>query len=98
MKKHEPIDGVEGLMSVLDTLLGNRPLTPIPVKIIKSGPVTVVFWEDGTKTIVRCAKDEVLDDYDAFTAALAKKVYGSNTHVKKIIKAVTAEQKKKGEK
>ena len=86
-------EAIEALMS---GIFGNR--IPVPVRIIKSGKVTVVFWDDGSKTIVRCAEDEIPDDYDAFTAALAKRVYGSNTRLKKMIKAVTVEQKKKGEK
>lgn len=86
----------EAMNAFMNDLLGER--VPVPVKIIKSGKVTIVFWADDTKTIVRCAEDEVPDDYDAFTAALAKKVYGSNTHLKKMIKAITVEQKKKGDK
>lgn len=87
----------DALICALNTVFGSHSPAPVPAKILKSGKATIVFWEDGTKTVVRCAKDEIPDDYDAFTAALAKKVYGSNTHVKKMIKAVTAEQKKKGE-
>lgn len=88
----------EAMNAFMNDLLGERVPAPVPVKIIKSGKVTIVFWADDTKTIVRCAEDEVPDDYDAFTAALAKKVYGSNTHLKKMIKAITVEQKKKGDK
>jgi hypothetical protein len=48
-----------------------------PKKIIKSGPCTIVFWNDGTKTMVRRAMDEETDSpYEAFTAALAIKIFG----------------------
>lgn len=55
-----------------------------PKKIIRNGKATIVFWIDGTKTVVKCSDD---DDnfYDAFTAALAKYIFGSNSAVKKIV-------------
>lgn len=66
-----------------------------PKKILKSGPCTIVFWQDGTKTMVRRATDEVDDDYSAFTAALAIKIFGSNSAVKRIVKDKLVEQIKK---
>lgn len=58
----------------------------MPEKIIKSADRTIVFWKDGTKTIVRRSDDTADDLYSAFCAALAKKVYGSNSQVKKILR------------
>ncbi len=58
----------------------------IPKKIIKSGDRTIVFWKDDTKTIVKRSDDAEDDLYSAFCAALAKKVYGSNSQVKKILR------------
>lgn len=58
----------------------------IPKKIIKSGDRTIVFWKDDTKTIVKRSDDTADDLYSAFCAALAKKVYGSNSQVKKILR------------
>ena len=56
-----------------------------PVKIKKDGRVTVVFWEDGTATDVKCGLEEKYDSYTAFCAALAKKVFGSNSALKRVI-------------
>lgn len=58
----------------------------IPKKIIKSGDRTIVFWKDNTKTIVKRSDDTPDDLYSAFTAALAIKIYGSNSQVKKILR------------
>ena len=68
-----------------------------PEKIMKSGRTTVVFWKDGTKTVVRLPIGEQPDDYDAFTAALAKKIFGNNSTVKRIVAetVVAPESKKK---
>lgn len=41
----------------------------------KSG-LTVVIWEDGTKTFVKC-KDEVFDEEKALAMAIAKKAMGN---------------------
>lgn len=57
-----------------------------PKKIIVNGPATIVFWSDGTKTIVKCESDHpYANTYDAFTAALAKKIFGTNSHLKNVI-------------
>lgn len=47
---------------------------------------TVVFWTDGTKTVVKCAEGTPYDEYAAFCIALAKKVYGNNSALKRAIK------------
>lgn len=69
-----------------------------PKQILKSGPCTIVFWEDGTKTMVRRAMDEADDDYSAFTAALAIKIFGSNSAVKRTVKNNLVDQIKKTKK
>lgn len=49
-------------------------------KIVFNGPATVVFWTDGTKTIVRYNDEtETIDDREkAVFAACAKKLLGTN--------------------
>ena len=76
----------------------NRIDATTPKKILKSGRVTVVFWKDGSKTVVRRAEDEPDNEYNAFCAALAKRMYGSNNAIKKIIKTKTEVQKPKDDK
>lgn len=66
----------------------------IPTRILKSGNRTIVFWRDGTKTIVKRAEDEPESDYNAFTAALGIKCFGSNSALKRIVERT--EMQKKG--
>ena len=66
----------------------------VPKRIIKNGPAMVVFWKDGTKTIVKRKKGEPDNVYHAFTAALAKKIFGSNSKVNSIVGSVIDETKK----
>lgn len=56
-------------------------------RIIHNDPATIVFWADGTKTVVKCMDGEKYDRYAGFCAALAKKVYGSTSQAKKIAKS-----------
>lgn len=65
----------------------------LPERIWRFERATVVFWKDGDKTTVRKASDEEENEYLAFCAALAKKIFGSNNAVKKI--AASVEVKKK---
>lgn len=71
---------------------------PTVERIIYSGSETVVIWKDKTKTIVSCGKGEVFDEFDGFTAALAKKIYGSSSAVKREIRAKRQEDKARAEK
>lgn len=69
-----------------------------PSRILKSGDVMVVFWEDGDKTVVKRAPDEPESDYAAFTAALGIKIFGSNSALKRVVGRVETQEKKKREK
>lgn len=46
---------------------------------------TTVLWDDGKRTTVKLSDDDIYDEYSAFCAALAKRIYGSNSRIKKII-------------
>ena len=56
-----------------------------PKRIVKNGIATIVFWQDGTKTIVKRASDETESDYADFTAALGIRCFGSNSALKRIV-------------
>ena len=57
----------------------------VPKRIIYNNPATIVFWKDGTKTVVKKAAKEPYNKYNAFCAALAKKVYGNNSRVNSFV-------------
>lgn len=56
-------------------------------KIIYNEPATIVFWGDGSKTVVKCMKDQPFNPYHGFTAALAKHIYGSSSAVNEMVDA-----------
>lgn len=49
-------------------------------------PVTVVIWNDGTKTIVRCSENDFYDPEKGLAMAIIKKVYGNDNSFHKIFK------------
>lgn len=73
---------------------GNVGKNVTPKNIFKNGLYTTVLWADGTKTIVKRGEDEPDDEYSAFTAALARKIYGTNSAVKRIVRMTKVQSKK----
>lgn len=69
-----------------NTLYVYKPC-PTPMRICYDGLTTVVFWEDGTVTSVRCSEEdkEKFSEYSGFTAALAKKMYGTHSDIARLI-------------
>lgn len=59
-------------------------------KLIFNYPATIVFWADGTKTVVKAQNDEVFDLEKGFAMAFMKKVLGNKgnyyNYVKKNLK------------
>lgn len=49
-------------------------------KVIFNDPATIVFWRDGSKTVVKCREGETFDKWTGLSMALAKRVYGCEFH------------------
>lgn len=69
-------------------------MAPQPEKIVYNDPATIVYWQDGFKTVVKRSENEPENKYAAFCAALAKKVYGNNSRVNRIVKGIIVNEKK----
>lgn len=54
-----------------------------PSRVIYNPPATIVYWNDGSRTVVKCSKDVEYDPYVGFCVAIAKKAYGTNSEVKR---------------
>lgn len=60
-------------------------------RVLFNNPATIVFWTDGTKTVVKCRKGDVWDAEKGLAMACAKKLMGNRdgyhktlaTHYKK---------------
>ena len=62
----------------------NNP--PTIKKVHFSGPMTVVIWEDGTKTLVKCSENDFFDCEKGLAMAIVKKMYGNDNSFHKIFK------------
>lgn len=45
--------------------------------VIFNPPATIVFWSDGTKTVVKCSKDDRFDPEKGLALAICKRVGGN---------------------
>lgn len=61
------------------------PKTPIPKEVKFSGPATIILWEDGTKTVVKCQEDDVFNEYTGVLTCFAKKMFGNKANFNNII-------------
>lgn len=71
-----------------DGSLKNR--LPKLKKVIFREPATIAFWEDGTKTVVKCNKYDTFNEDAGIALCFMKKLYGKG-YYKDIIKKVPVE-------
>lgn len=57
----------------------------MPKEIIYNDAATIVYWTDGTKTVVKCNENDVYSEYSGFVAAVAKKMYGGANAINRLI-------------
>ena len=60
---------------------------PVPINIIFNNPATIVYWDDGTKTVVKIMEGDVYDEIIGVSMAYTKKLFGTNSNFKKMVKS-----------
>lgn len=58
---------------------------PMPVNVIFHNPATIVFWDDGDKTVVKCQPGDTFSAEAGLTAAMLKKYMGNDNTFNKVI-------------
>lgn len=75
------LDLLDRCASGMENFLGFSKFYPShypPVKkVIFNDPATIVFWRDGTKTVVKCQKDDKYDKMTGLAMAISKKALGN---------------------
>ena len=58
-----------------------RGITYLPTikKVIYNNPATIIFWADGTKTVVQCQEGDSYDPEKGLAMAIAKKALGNTS-------------------
>lgn len=65
------------------------PQKPKVKRAIFNNPATIIYWTDGTKTVVKCQEGDTYDKEKGFVMAYLKKLLGNdNTFNKEINKWV----------
>ena len=54
--------------------------------VIFNPPATIMFWADGTKTVVKCCEEDFFSEECGLAMAICKKVYGNDNTFHKIFK------------
>lgn len=63
-------------------------------KVIYNPPATIVYWGDGTKTVVKCCEADIYDAEKGFAMAVIKKLFGNESApFHKLFKTWAAEDK-----
>lgn len=57
-------------------------------KVLVRGRCTIVFWDDGTKTTVKCSREDTENFEAAISASVLKKVLGSRAQVKVFLEGI----------
>ena len=70
------INSIYGRMNYNGMYQPKRSLSDYIFKVIFNDPATIVFWNDGTKTVVK-AENEEFDPEKGLAMAISKKVLGN---------------------
>ena len=54
-------------------------------RVIFNDPATIIYWKDGSKTVVKRSYDDIWDSEKGFCMAIIKKLYGNTSFIKKFI-------------
>lgn len=71
-----------------DEISKNYTLIEMPKikKVLYKNPATIVFWNDGSKTVVKCHREDIYDPEKGLAMAILKKINGNTGHYYKEFK------------
>ena len=63
----------------------NKNAIPEIKELVFNDPATIIFWEDGTKTVVKAQNGEAFDKEKGFCMAIVKKLFGNEGNYYNIV-------------
>lgn len=70
-----------------------RGFTPVTItKVIFNYPATIVYWTDGSKTVVKCQDGDIFDKEKGLAMAIAKKTFGNKGNYCNVFKKFIKEE------
>lgn len=96
----EPSNWARTAMLMTDMEASRRAMKKAPLsnlnncikKVYFNDPVTVVIWEDGSKTIVRCSENDYYDAEKGLAMAIIKRFMGNDNSFHKVFKKWVPEE------
>lgn len=85
----------EKVTKELSDIMNNSKFEIKEVKF--NGPATIVFWKDGTKTVVKCGPHDKIDYEKGLAMAITKRALGDSGHYYETIKKYAGEEMTKAE-
>ena len=82
--------------AVFNTIRTAQTVIPKIKDVIYNDPATIVFWEDGTKTVVKC-KNEKFDPEKGLAMAFSKKMLGNKGNYYNVFKKWLPEEKSRND-
>lgn len=64
--------------ALFESMFGISKTTMGIKNVIFHDPATIVYWMDGSKTVVKCQSGDTFDPEKGLAMAIAKRVYGDN--------------------
>lgn len=64
----------------------NRVYIPAIKKVIFNNPATIVFWNDGTKTTVKCSERDEYSEEVGLAMCISKKALGNKGNFNEVFK------------
>ena len=55
-------------------------------KVIFNAPATIIIWNDGTKTVVKCQEGDIYDKEKGFAMCITKKFFGNKSKFNNVMK------------
>lgn len=60
-------------------------------RVIFNDPATVVYWNDGVKTVVRCQEGDTYDERTGLLLCCAKRLFGNTGHYNDVLSSAMEE-------
>lgn len=76
IERMHPLTDAEFMELMLKGIINNKKTDFKIKRVIFNNPATIVFWDDGTKTVVK-AKGENFDEEKGLAMAIAKRALGN---------------------
>jgi len=78
-KKNKQLNEIDfgGAFNTVDDTLW--PVRVYLTKVTYSGPATIAFWSDGTKTVTKCSPHDVYNKETGLAICMLKKMLGART-------------------